>query len=298
VTQLAVALERFNRKERNLLIRAALGHQETALKLSAGFREHVASALGIASLPEDAWWATDYHIDWLAGALATYLADAPVLRSSRANPVDNATQRRLVEGNQEDIDLLIAAGQDLIMVEAKAYGAWSNAQMASKLARLNLLQAYYAQIVRPEERPIRFHILLTSPMRPQKLAISPPAWSGPGPELPWSNHWRVGRHKTGPSLQESESAGPVGEHERGARGKGPRGWYDQPSLDSASRLAAFRYLPTPVGGGWPILMTARHLENRNCRIQTKRDRWASFHSTPIAKTPLVPLDYERETPEG
>jgi hypothetical protein len=232
MTLLAQALERFNRKERNLLVRDALGHQETPLKLSTHFRKRVASALGIASLPEDAWWATDYHINWLAGALATYLDDATALTSGRANPVDNETERRLVEGNQEDIDLLIAAGQDLIMVEAKAYGTWSNVQMASKIARLNLLYAYYAQIARPEEHPIRFHILLTSPTRPQRLASNPPSWTGIGLELPWiplrldpaisvlevtrchdnglsaadGGHWQVVKHKAGSSLQETETA--------------------------------------------------------------------------------------------
>lgn len=121
--QLAQALERFNRKERNLLIRAALGHQEMPLQLSVGFRERVASALGIAPLPDHAWWATDYHISWIAGALATYLDDTAALTSGRPNPIVETTQRRLIEGNQEDIDLLIAAGQNLIMIEAKAYGA-------------------------------------------------------------------------------------------------------------------------------------------------------------------------------
>jgi hypothetical protein len=131
------------------------------------------------------WWATDYHINWLAGALATYLNDATALTSGRANLVDHETQRRLVEGNQEDIDLLIAAGEDLIMVEAKAYGAWSNTQVTSKLVRLNLLCAYHAQIARPNELPIRFHILLTSPTPPQRLTSVSPAWSSNGPALPW-----------------------------------------------------------------------------------------------------------------
>lgn len=68
---LSAALERFNRKERNLLVRAILGHEEKPLQLTGSFRNRVAGALdNFAGIPEDAWWATDYHISWLAGALA------------------------------------------------------------------------------------------------------------------------------------------------------------------------------------------------------------------------------------
>lgn len=44
------ALERFNRKERNLLVRDILGHEDAALPLSAPFREKIEARLGIRSL--------------------------------------------------------------------------------------------------------------------------------------------------------------------------------------------------------------------------------------------------------
>jgi len=138
-------------------------------------------------LPETTWWATDYHISWIAGAMAVYLNDKVALEHGRPNLESNS--RRMIEGNQEDIDLLIASGQHLIMVEAKAYGAWSTKQVLSKLQRLGLLLAYYDQI-RQGDAPINFHVVLMSPRRPQLLPQKlkkdmPTRLSQLWPELPW-----------------------------------------------------------------------------------------------------------------
>jgi hypothetical protein len=83
--------------------------------------------------------------------------------------------RRLVEGNQEDVDLVIATGCDLVLIEAKAYGSWDNSQVASKLARLKMLHDFYCELVQRAPsgqavKAVNFHLLLTSPNRPAKLA--------------------------------------------------------------------------------------------------------------------------------
>ena len=187
VTELAEALERFNRKERNLLIRSVLGHREAPLQLSQRFRQTLISKLNISALPENTWWATDHHVSWIAGALAVYLEDEAALAYGRTNLELNG--RHLVEGNQEDIDLLVAAGQHLIMVEAKAYGSWRVKQVASKLQRLDLLLAYYDQVER-RDRSIRFHLVLMSPRQPRHLPqklkkAMPTRLSQLWPELPW-----------------------------------------------------------------------------------------------------------------
>jgi hypothetical protein len=83
---LSKTLERFNRKERNLLVRAILGDKEKHLELSKDFRDKVADALIIDAIGADAWWATDYHYDWLAGALAVYVEG------------ESAVQKRSVKG--------------------------------------------------------------------------------------------------------------------------------------------------------------------------------------------------------
>jgi hypothetical protein len=168
VEPLAYALERFNRKERNLLVRAVLGNQVAPLHLDKGFLATVASALRIDPIASDAWWATDYHLAWLAGALAVYAegetAAAEKVRDNLPVTVDGVT-RHLVEGNQEDIDLVIASGVDLILVEAKGASDWDIQQLESKLTRLNLV----LDESRKAGDQIRFRFLLTSPHRPEDL---------------------------------------------------------------------------------------------------------------------------------
>ena len=127
------ALERFNRKERNLLVRDAIGHNESPIPLSQGFRDKIAKRLGLQEeVPADAWWATDYHIAWLAGALSVYALGEGALEQTWANPPAN--QRRLMEANQEDIDLVVSWETRIVLIEAKGYSCFSNTQLESKLA--------------------------------------------------------------------------------------------------------------------------------------------------------------------
>jgi hypothetical protein len=112
------ALDRFNRKERNLLVRAMLADGRLP-PLSKHFCDQVGQKLGFP-IPESAWWATDYHISWLAGALALFVKGEETARDIWANR-ENTDNRRLVERNQEDIDLVIATGCNLVLIEAKAY---------------------------------------------------------------------------------------------------------------------------------------------------------------------------------
>jgi len=185
---LAGSLERFNRKERNLLVRAVLGHETKALELSGEFRKTVADALQIALIPPDAWWATDYHIAWLAGALAVYTegADQAVAKRARPNPSVNGSS--LVEGNQEDIDVVIASGFDLILIEAKGVGAWDNDQLRSKLARLELVRNEYMSFITktpPASPLINFHFLIMSPHLPGNLEVEWPEWTRGKSSMPW-----------------------------------------------------------------------------------------------------------------
>jgi hypothetical protein len=190
---LAEALEHFNRKERNLLVRAVLGHEAKPLELSEDFRKLVADKLNIP-IPKEAWWATDYHIAWLAGALAVYTegAERAVAKGARTNrslETDGSTKvRYLVEGNQEDIDLVIACGVDLILIEAKGVGARDNEQLRSKLARLKLVHSEYTSSTvktQPAPRPINFHFLLTSPHHPEHLNVEWPDWARAKSGIPW-----------------------------------------------------------------------------------------------------------------
>src|ERR1017187_6665581 len=102
---LADTLERFSRKERNLLIRDILGHVQKPPRLSDDFRERLRDALGWqVDVPDDAWWATDYHFDWLAGALLVFVTGRMVPEGPNSG---------VVKGTQEDVDLVVASGEHL-----------------------------------------------------------------------------------------------------------------------------------------------------------------------------------------
>ena len=101
-------------------MRDALGQKASLpLLLDASYCRRVGEKVGLEFRPADAWWATDYHISWLAGALALHTeGEASVGKKHDNKPSE--TGRRLVEGNQEDIDLVIAVVNRVILVEAKA----------------------------------------------------------------------------------------------------------------------------------------------------------------------------------
>jgi hypothetical protein len=165
MNSLVQALERFNRKERNLLVRAAIKDHEAPLQLSQGFRSEIAAELGLREeVPADAWWATDYHIAWLAGALSLYVLADAALGKAWSNPEIN--QRRLIEGNQQDIDLVIAWENHIVLIEAKAYGYFSNSQLKSKLDKLNLVHQYYGELTEGRSANVDFRLLLISEVAP------------------------------------------------------------------------------------------------------------------------------------
>jgi hypothetical protein len=186
VNSLAEALDRFNRKERNLLIRAILGHGNERLCLSEGFRDSVTKTLKLTRpVPADAWWGTDYHINWLAAAIAIYLDGETALGKYR----NRGHKPSLVEGNQQDIDLVIAAEPDLILIEAKAYGTYRE-QIEKKVNRLNLLHNFYEELrgQAPRPRDICFHLLLFS-IDQADPGAGCPSWANenlkPSDKIPW-----------------------------------------------------------------------------------------------------------------
>lgn len=113
-------LKRFNRKERNWLIRDVLG--TGADSLSEDFRMRLTDTIRARDpdfqLHSNAWWATDYYLGWLVAALTMMIEGEDTVR--KPHPNSNA----VVQGNQQDIDLLIASGTNLVFVEAKGVGAW------------------------------------------------------------------------------------------------------------------------------------------------------------------------------
>ncbi len=176
-------LERFNRKERNLLIRHILDCYEKSPSLGENFCAWLAEHADIRreSL-YDAWWATDFHFDWLAGALLDFVGGEPV-QCNMPMTNDGATEVWLVMGNQQDVDLVIVAydreerTSHLILLEAKAYSPDDHKQYARKLNRLNLLHAFYTRLkeqspeISESPQEIIFHLIRFPP--PNKKGVGP-----------------------------------------------------------------------------------------------------------------------------
>jgi hypothetical protein len=120
------SLQRFNRKERYWLLQNTLNAE--SMHLSSKFREALQEETGIF-IPEDAWWAMDYHLDWLIGALYLY-------NGGQANDPQSNPGQSLVKGTQEDIDMIIAFENTIILLEAKGDTSWGNGQLNSKIDRL------------------------------------------------------------------------------------------------------------------------------------------------------------------
>ena len=148
------ALKRFNRKERFWLIRNALG--PTSERLDDGFRANLAKAIG-KDVPASAWWAMDYHLDWLVGAL-TLVAQGERGFEPQRNDAG------LVKCDPEDIDMIVAFGDSLVVIEAKGATAWSNEQLRKKVDRLEKLRS-----VGWLPSAIKIFLVLTSPQVPKNL---------------------------------------------------------------------------------------------------------------------------------
>jgi hypothetical protein len=159
------ALSRFNRKERYWVIRNALG--PSSARLDEGFRGKL-EKLTKTEVPGDAWWAIDYHLDWLAAALTL------VAKGDRGSEAQK-NAGGLVTGSQQDMDLVVAFDNALVLVEAKCETPWGNKQFREKIERLDKL--YSAGLLPPS---INFFFVLMSPRKPTGLkpavGTSWPSW--------------------------------------------------------------------------------------------------------------------------
>lgn len=89
----------------------------------------------------------------------------------------------MIERNQEDVDLVIAFGPELILIEAKGVSAFSDTQLASKLERLEAVREFYDEI-KTASSLVNFHFLLMSPREPKTSAVEWPTWASKGGKLP------------------------------------------------------------------------------------------------------------------
>jgi hypothetical protein len=168
-------LRSFNRKERFALVGLALGNPR--FRLAAPFRGRIRDELG-PDVPEDAFVAMDYHLDWLYASLH--------LHRHGGDPGPHTNADRLIRAQQEDVDLLVAfedrgVGR-IVLLEAKGATGWTNKQMSSKAKRLREIFGERGTNW-PEVFP---HFAIVSPRRPQRLVTAAwPAWMLPAGVIPW-----------------------------------------------------------------------------------------------------------------
>ena len=168
---LASTLGAFNRKERFFVTTQAAGLLTNAemhgpsIPLAAPLRRRLGDVLGL-NVPAHAYATVDYHLSWLHAGLAWWRGDAWPGQTSDYPQTTGTEGPAWIDGSQEDIDLLVCwaddHGQHVVGVEAKAYGAWSNAQVASKVARLGAIRNQC-------RHDVDLRLVLMSRRRPQKL---------------------------------------------------------------------------------------------------------------------------------
>ena len=173
MTTLVAALEKFNRKERYWLLRNCVGN----LKLDKCFIARLGKELNLR-IPAGAWWAIDYHFDWLVGAIWC---------RSGSNGTTMENEKSLVIRNQQDIDFIIAFEDTMIPIEAKASTGWSNDQLKLKLGRLEAIRVFIEKL---ELKNITARLLLVSPREtrrqiPDDYPKLPTFLIGSGKKIPW-----------------------------------------------------------------------------------------------------------------
>ncbi len=172
-------LRRFNRKERFYLVGWALGNPD--FHLGDEFRRALGERLRLP-IPRDCFVAMDYHLNWIWAAifLSSTAEGGPVFK----NPEMASGGERIIQGNQEDVDLLVAfkdtGMSHIVMVEAKGDSAWSNEQLRHKARRL---RAIFATANAARISP---HFILASPRQCQKIDVDDcPDWMACDGQIPW-----------------------------------------------------------------------------------------------------------------
>jgi len=177
-------LASFNRKERFHLLSDAFNLGQGHSKLSDEFTKRVATASGISlAIPNDAFWAMDYHLDWIYASLCLS-GEKPAGSEAHLNsalPPFPRDGNLKISGTQEDIDFLIAFDDPaigkprMVLIEAKFDTAWSNEQLGSKAERLCAIfghaENHWAHLVEP-------YFLIASPKKPENLDLCVlPKWA-------------------------------------------------------------------------------------------------------------------------
>ena len=168
-------LRMLNRKERFLFIGMALGNPR--FELHRQFRDGVGKEFGL-EVPDDAFVAMDYHLDWLYASL--------FLASGKSTTEVHSNHDNLISATQEYLDLIVAYESrgtcHIVMLEAKGVTGFTNRQMRSKVDRL---VAIFGKTGNRWEGVVP-HFGIVSPREPKRIETCGwPAWVKPGDKIRW-----------------------------------------------------------------------------------------------------------------
>ena len=174
-------LKMFNRKERYWLIQNALGGLDEKgsikqLPISYKFLKKIKDSLKdeknvvFPKNRHNIWWAMDYHLNWIVGALYLLKNGTPFKDNHNIiipNISAGSNKFSLIESNQEDVDFIIAFDNTIILIEAKGVESWNTKQYERKCERITLIKEV---IERSELRgKINVYFVLFSPKEPERL---------------------------------------------------------------------------------------------------------------------------------
>ena len=165
-------LKQLNRKERFHLLTEALG--PFTFTLDRHFRERLQDCLGCrlpkAGIPQDAFVAMDYHMDWIQ--IALHLAEKLPCFPNDGKKEEHICHSKdelgqyLLRGNQQDIDLLVAFDDDkkthIILIEAKAETGWTNEQLNGGNGKIERLKVIFGENGEKSNLSVP-HLILSSP---------------------------------------------------------------------------------------------------------------------------------------
>lgn len=171
-------LKSLNRKERYHLLKLVTGEK---LQVGEDFGDKLKEELKLSYRPpENAFVAIDYHIDWLAACVEVtrhpdeqHYNNTRLIKRTQITWKDKqppAEHIYWIDGNQEDVDLLVAypdpkakSRTHLILGEAKADTSWTRKQLISKIERLRHI--FSEKII--DELGLSLHFVLIGPVGPR-----------------------------------------------------------------------------------------------------------------------------------
>lgn len=162
-------LRSFDSHERGLLVQWATGSR---FMLGDDVRAAISDTVN-REIPNTAFVAMDYTLDWLYAA-TRWTLDPTACGQPQPQPLHGE-----LLASPEDVDMLVAwedeEGPHLVMLEAKGFTGWSNAQMASKAKRLAAIFPGGVQDV------LDVHFILLGPAPSKGLNTQGwPDWMNPG----------------------------------------------------------------------------------------------------------------------